>query len=61
MQTEVFSILLSPSSTSQQTYKVRYTGTGTGVATKVNATGNDTNSSTYTRAVSTITAMEISG
>ena len=51
----------SPSSTSQQTYKIQGKGQGTGDVFAVNRSGNDSNHDYQFRNSSTITVMEIAG
>ena len=55
VQTLIF--LDSPSTTNQQTYKVKVVSTG--ATLKVNRTNVDTDSADYNRSASTITVMEI--
>jgi len=55
IQTLIF--LDSPSTTNQQTYKVKVVTTG--ATLKVNRTNVDTDNSGYTRGASSITVMEI--
>jgi len=53
-------LLHAPASTSQQTYSVRiFHGSGGSQTLYVNRSATDTNSGTFSRGVSTITAMEV--
>ena len=60
-QSENFSIqyLDSPSSTSQQTYKIQMQNQQGSVTSYINRSGADTDNSTFSRNTSTITVMEV--
>ena len=60
-QSENFSIqyLDSPSSTSQQTYKIQMQNQGSSQTSYINRSGADVDNSTFSRNTSTITVMEV--